>query len=193
MSAVALDDVEALEGCLSDKSPTKARKVTKEIFARARALASFPRRGRRIPELGEDTLRELIVGDDRVMYEIDDERGDRGDPGGPAREARPPDGTLPRRLTPGAQDRARLPAPTTERGAPRGTARIPGSRSPRRIRKRRRFRTRPQGRRVRRPSTALHETSTRRAQAPRTSASRGVHRGRPHAARSQHASRRAAR
>ena len=75
MSDVALDDVEALEVYLSAKIPAKARKLTKEVFARAHALASSPRRGRRIPELGEDTLRELILGDTRVTNETDAERG----------------------------------------------------------------------------------------------------------------------
>lgn len=75
MSDAALDDVEDVEIYLSDKSPAKAKKLTKEIFTRARSLASLPRRGRKIPEIGEDTLRELIVGDYRVMYEIDDDNG----------------------------------------------------------------------------------------------------------------------
>jgi toxin ParE1/3/4 len=75
MSDPALDDVEALEIYLAEKSPAKAKKITREIFTRGRALATFPRRGRKIPELGDDNLRELIVGDYRVMYEIDDDAG----------------------------------------------------------------------------------------------------------------------
>jgi len=75
MSDPALDDVEGIEIYLSDKSPAKARKLTKEIFARARSLAVFPRRGRMIPEIRDDNLRELIVGAYRLMYEIDDDEG----------------------------------------------------------------------------------------------------------------------
>ncbi len=75
LSDPALDDIEALEIHLSERSVTKARKITKEIFARARSLSTFPRRGRKIPELGDDNLRELIVGDYRLMYEIDDDNG----------------------------------------------------------------------------------------------------------------------
>ena len=75
MSDPALGDVEGIETFLSDKSPARAKKLTKEIFARARSLAVFPRRGRMIPEIEDDCLRELIVGDYRVMYEIDDDNG----------------------------------------------------------------------------------------------------------------------
>jgi toxin ParE1/3/4 len=75
MSDAALDDVEALEIYLAEKSPAKAKKITKAIFTRAHTLATFARRGRKIPELGDDNLRELIVGDYRVMYEIDDDAG----------------------------------------------------------------------------------------------------------------------
>lgn len=75
MSDPALDDVEGIERYWADKNPGAARKLTKELFARARSLAAFPRRGRIVPELGQERVRELIVGDYRVMYEIDDERG----------------------------------------------------------------------------------------------------------------------
>src|SRR5688500_1542129 len=72
MSDPALDDVEALEIYVSEQSPSRAKKLTKEIFARARSLATMPRRGRVIPELGDPNLRELIVGDCRLTCVIVD-------------------------------------------------------------------------------------------------------------------------
>lgn len=44
------------------------------VFKKAENLSRFPQMGRVVPEFNEDTLRELIIGDYRVMYEVKQER-----------------------------------------------------------------------------------------------------------------------
>lgn len=44
------------------------------VFKKAGNLSRFPEMGRVVPEFNEDALRELIIGDYRVMYEVKQER-----------------------------------------------------------------------------------------------------------------------
>lgn len=44
------------------------------VFKKAGNLSHFPQMGRIVPEFNEDTLRELIIGDYRMMYEVKQER-----------------------------------------------------------------------------------------------------------------------
>lgn len=47
-----------------------ARKVTREIVAKSKTLKDMPRRGRVVPEIGNDDFRELFLYSYRIMYEI---------------------------------------------------------------------------------------------------------------------------
>jgi plasmid stabilization system protein ParE len=55
-------------------SPTFAAALSGRIVASVRGLRRHPRLGRVVPELGDETLRELIVGAYRVVYRV---RGQR--------------------------------------------------------------------------------------------------------------------
>ncbi len=50
-------------------SPQAAEEMGRRITAATRRLAEFPLSGRAVPELPDSSLREVIVGDYRVIYE----------------------------------------------------------------------------------------------------------------------------
>ena len=52
--------------------PTAARRWLERVLAQTRSLASFPERGRLVPELARADLRELLVRPYRVVYRRDD-------------------------------------------------------------------------------------------------------------------------
>lgn len=69
----ALDDVRAIRDYLSRGSADYADLVTELIVAAVSRLQRHPRSGRIVPEVGEPSLREVIVRDYRVVYRL---RGD---------------------------------------------------------------------------------------------------------------------
>lgn len=51
--------------------PEAARGWVRALFARAATLRDHPRRGRRVPEIGRDEIREVLHGEYRVVYRIE--------------------------------------------------------------------------------------------------------------------------
>jgi len=51
-------------------SPAAARSFASAIVQAARALATLSDRGRVVPELGEEEVRELLLGRYRMIYEV---------------------------------------------------------------------------------------------------------------------------
>lgn len=54
--------------------PDAAREWAIALLARAAALAGHPRRGRRVPEVGRDEIREVLHGDYRMIYRVEPTR-----------------------------------------------------------------------------------------------------------------------
>lgn len=48
--------------------PEAARGWVRALFARVATLRDHPRRGRRVPEIGRDEIREVLHGEYRVVY-----------------------------------------------------------------------------------------------------------------------------
>ena len=65
----ALDDLDAIAAYISEDSSRRADSFIKEIIKTSDLLRSFPLSGRVIPELHDPSLRELIHGKYRIMYE----------------------------------------------------------------------------------------------------------------------------
>lgn len=55
-------------------SPGAARAFASAIVQTARSLATLSERGRIVPELGDDAVRELLLGRYRLIYEVFPER-----------------------------------------------------------------------------------------------------------------------
>ena len=55
-------------------SPTAARTFAFAIIQSSRSLATLSERGRIVPELGQEEVRELLLGRYRLVYEVFPER-----------------------------------------------------------------------------------------------------------------------
>jgi plasmid stabilization system protein ParE len=51
-------------------SPTAARSFASAIIQTSRSLSTLSERGRVVPELGQDEVRELLLGRYRLIYEV---------------------------------------------------------------------------------------------------------------------------
>lgn len=69
-SATAADDLAAIHAFIARDSAHYATKVCADIVASVDALELFPKRGRVVPELPQAGLREVIVGNYRVVYRV---------------------------------------------------------------------------------------------------------------------------
>ena len=72
-SSVARDDLKALVSLINTDSPGYAQTFGLHIQQRVEQLRHFPESGRNVPEDKTGTYRELIVGNYRVVYRIDED------------------------------------------------------------------------------------------------------------------------
>ena len=68
----ALRDLEAIEAYYEEVSPDFAPIFVSGAFGSAARLASFPGLGRVVPEIGDDSIRELIYRQYRIIYLVHD-------------------------------------------------------------------------------------------------------------------------
>ena len=64
----AADDLEATCLFIARDSPQLAAAFADRVLRAADQLASYPRSGRIVPELGIENIREIVVGSYRVIY-----------------------------------------------------------------------------------------------------------------------------
>jgi len=69
-SPEAREDLELIAEFIARDSEYYARQVVREMLAAARSLEPFPRKGRKVPEFEESSLRELPVYSYRLIYRI---------------------------------------------------------------------------------------------------------------------------
>ena len=72
----AIADLEAIEAFISRDSPRYADVVVDRIFAAVDRLRDFPRSGRVVPEVGDEHIREVIMGVYRIVYRLVDDRAE---------------------------------------------------------------------------------------------------------------------
>jgi len=66
----SLDDLEEIVTFIAKDNPQRARTFGNELIDRALSIAPLPERGRVVPEIGEPSVREIIHGAYRIIYEI---------------------------------------------------------------------------------------------------------------------------
>ena len=66
----ASDDLVSIAEHNSRDSESYAATVVRELIAAARSLRVFAERGRRVPEYGDPSVRELIVRKYRLVYRV---------------------------------------------------------------------------------------------------------------------------
>jgi len=74
-SARAKNDLAEFAKFIARDKPQAARKWASGIRESVLALADFPRLGRTVPEFGDSTIREILKGQFRIVYTIDEENG----------------------------------------------------------------------------------------------------------------------
>ena len=70
----ARDALEEVLGYISRESPDRAARVLTRALDVAASLSTLSERGRVVPEIGESTLRELLVYDHRMLYRVHEDR-----------------------------------------------------------------------------------------------------------------------
>jgi addiction module RelE/StbE family toxin len=68
----ALNDIDAIAEYIARDSIDRAALFVTRLFEITDRLQEFPLSGRVIPEIGEQSCREIIYGSYRIMYRIDD-------------------------------------------------------------------------------------------------------------------------
>jgi toxin ParE1/3/4 len=66
----ALDDIEAIGNYISRDSEFYAESTVLKIYESPQSLVNFPKRGRVVPEIANEDIRELFVFQYRLIYEI---------------------------------------------------------------------------------------------------------------------------
>jgi plasmid stabilization system protein ParE len=64
------DDLESIVRRIAEDSPDRAREFGNVLIDKALSLSSFPEKGRIVPELNEPSVREIIHGSYRIIYEF---------------------------------------------------------------------------------------------------------------------------
>ena len=67
----AVNDVAAIRQFIERDSPRYGRLVAERLFQATSRLELFPRSGRVAPEVGRDDVREIIVGEYRIVYRLE--------------------------------------------------------------------------------------------------------------------------
>ena len=70
---LSIDDLKEIFDYISKNSAHYARITVDRIYSRANQITINPRSGRIVPEFGSDLVRELIIGNYRLIYYIVDE------------------------------------------------------------------------------------------------------------------------
>ena len=66
----ALDDLRIIQEFIARDSVYYAKKFVDEAFRATERLEIFPESGRIVPEIGLPTLREIVYGSYRIIYEL---------------------------------------------------------------------------------------------------------------------------
>jgi plasmid stabilization system protein ParE len=66
----AFDDLESIAGFIAKDSPYYARLFAIDVLGAVDRLPKFPKSGRIVPELGNPIIREIILGNYRIVYRL---------------------------------------------------------------------------------------------------------------------------
>lgn len=72
-SATAKGDMAEIVQYIARDKPKAARRWVAELRTSVEVLSDFPRLGRVVPEYGDEQTREIIKGQYRIIYKIDNE------------------------------------------------------------------------------------------------------------------------
>jgi plasmid stabilization system protein ParE len=64
----AADDLEAITDFIAQDSPHYASLFAMDMIAATERVATFPNSGRIVPEVGDPAIREILLGNYRIVY-----------------------------------------------------------------------------------------------------------------------------
>jgi plasmid stabilization system protein ParE len=67
-SQTAVNDLQQIVEYIAHDKPATAELYRQKILSATRRLENFPRSGRIVPEKNDDTIREIIYGNYRIIY-----------------------------------------------------------------------------------------------------------------------------
>lgn len=67
---LSIDDLKSIHEYISKDSKFYADRFVEKLISRIDQLENFPNSGRIVPEFGQETIRELIEGNYRIVYKI---------------------------------------------------------------------------------------------------------------------------
>jgi toxin ParE1/3/4 len=67
----AVEDLREIRRYIERDSPRYGRLVVERLYESTQRLEQFPRSGRVVPDLNLDHVRELIVGEYRIVYRVE--------------------------------------------------------------------------------------------------------------------------
>ncbi len=71
-SSLAIDRAAEIAEYISQDNPTAAENWVNTVFTKAEGLKSFPTSGRIVPEVNDDHFRELVYGNYRIIYRVEE-------------------------------------------------------------------------------------------------------------------------
>jgi len=69
----ALDDIESICEFIAKDAPRYAQVFATQVFSTAEKIRTFPTSGRIVPEVGQKNIREIILGNYRIIYRTGDQ------------------------------------------------------------------------------------------------------------------------
>jgi toxin ParE1/3/4 len=69
----AVQDLRSIREFIERDSLRYGRLVAERLYDATTRIETFPRSGRTVPELGREDIRELIIGDYRIVYRLEGE------------------------------------------------------------------------------------------------------------------------
>jgi toxin ParE1/3/4 len=73
-SPLAVDRVSEIAGYIAQDNPVAAESLIITVFKKVEDLKAFPESGRIVPETDNKTIRELIYGNYRIIYRLEEKR-----------------------------------------------------------------------------------------------------------------------
>ena len=73
-SPLAIDRVSEIATYIAQENPAAAEKWVDTVFRKVEDLQNFPESGRVVPEIEIKTIRELIYGNYRLIYRLEEKR-----------------------------------------------------------------------------------------------------------------------
>ena len=70
-SPLAIDRVSEIAGYIAQDNPVAADRWVDTVFEKVKELKGFPESGRIVPEINNNTIRELIYGNYRIVYRVE--------------------------------------------------------------------------------------------------------------------------